>query len=66
MWKYTVCDNPAYLSPILARHPYAHGLDLNPHKISVYTDDACWNDGELMPGAEVAYGSASTTSGTKQ
>ena len=38
--------NPARLSPIPARRPFARGLNLDPRKISVYMDGACWNNGK--------------------
>ena len=32
------------LSPIPAARFYAHGLNLHPSKVEVYTDGACWNN----------------------
>ena len=43
---FRVFTDTAGLSPIPARRPYAIGLNLNPHKVSVYTDGACWNNGK--------------------
>lgn len=43
---FRVFTDPKRISPIPARRPFARGLNLNPHKISVYTDGACWNNGK--------------------
>lgn len=35
-----------HILTILAGQPFVQGLNLNPHKINVYTDRACWNNGK--------------------
>jgi ribonuclease HI len=40
---FTDSDN---LSPIPVRRFYTRGLNLNPSKIEVFTDGACWNNGK--------------------